>query len=385
MTSRERVLLTLQHKEPDRVPFDLGGAPACGINIVAYRNLVKYLGIDIEEPRTEKMSAQIAMVDELVFQTLGVDVRPIDFRKKLDEEEESLQSAQIRESSDCYWYVDEWGRRWQRPKDKGHYFDIVAFPLAHTDIADYEWPDASEPKRYLGLRENVEHYKQTTDAALVFSATMGNGFLQMGAQLFGFEKWFSMLALEKKRVTAFLDDYLQLKTEFWGKVLSLAGADIDVVCEADDLGTQRAPWISREMYRQLIKPYQSRLFNFMKSVADVKVYFHSDGAISDFIPDLIEAGVDILNPVQFTAANMDSKALKREFGSDIAFWGAGVDTQRTLPYGSKQDVWDEVRRQVEDLARGGGFVFAAVHNIQGDVPPENIVAMVEALHKYGSY
>ena len=154
----------------------------------------------------------------------------------------------------------------------------------------------------------------------------------------------------------------------------------------DDLGTQGGPLISPDMYRRLIKPRQQELFSFIKKKAPhAKIFFHSCGSVYHFIGDLIEAGVDILNPVQVAAADMDSKRLKKEFGNDVVFWGGGVDTQRVLPYGTPQEVRDEVKRRLDDLAPSGGFVFATVHNIQGDVPPENIVAMWETLQEYGSY
>ena len=194
-----------------------------------------------------------------------------------------------------------------------------------------------------------------------------------------------MLALEQKKVEEYLERYLEFKLEFWDNLLEQIGDMVDVVCESDDLGTQEATWISKDMYRHLIKPRQKKLFSFIKRRAEVKVFLHSCGSIYDFIPDLIETGVDILNPIQVSAAKMDTAKLKREFGKDLVFWGGGIDTQKVLPYGTKQEIEDEVKKRIDDLAPGGGFVFATVHNIQEDVPPENIVAMLRALNKYGYY
>lgn len=384
MTGRERILTTLAHQEPDRIPLDIGACPACGISVIAYQNLLEYLGIKSKDIKLSDVSAQLAFIDELVYKKLGIDVRPIG----IDEKSITLNGADlngIKEELDHYWFVDEWGRKWKRPKNKGLYYDLVGFPLADIELKDYKWPDPTDSKWFLGLRKEAENYKEKTDTALIFSHTMGNGFLQMGAQLFGFERWFSMLALEQKKVEEYLECYLEFKIEFWDNLLEQIGDMVDVVCESDDLGTQRAPWISKDMYRRLIKPRQKILFSFIKQRADVKVFLHSCGSIYDFIPDLIETGVDILNPVQFSAAKMDTARLKREFGKDLVFWGGGIDTQKVLPHGTKQEIEDEVKNRIDDLAPEGGFVFATVHNIQEDVPPENIVAMLKALNKYGYY
>lgn len=384
MNGRERVLATLAHQEPDRIPLDIGAGAACGISVIAYQNLLEYLGIKIKDIKLSNVSSQLAFVDELVYKKLGIDVRPIG----IDEKSITLNDADrihgIKEEIDYYWFVDDWGRKWKRPNN-GLYYDLVGFPLADIELKDYKWPDPADPKRFLGLRKEVEHYKKKTDAVLIFAHAMGSGFLQMGAQLFGFERWFSMLALEQKKVEKYLERYLEVKIEYWDKLLEQIGDMVDVVCESDDLGTQNATWISKDMYRLLIKPRQKKLFSFIKQRADVKFFFHSCGSVYDFIPDLIEIGVDILNPVQVSAAKMDTARLKREFGKDLVFWGGGIDTQEVLPYGTKQEIEDEVKKRIDDLAPGGGFVFATVHNIQEDVPPENIVAMLEALNKYGHY
>ena len=175
--------------------------------------------------------------------------------------------------------------------------------------------------------------------------------------------------------------------KYWEHALKLVGQNVMIVSEADDLASQNRLLIAPEIYRKLIKPRHARLFSFIKKQAavPVKIFYHSCGAVSPLLPDLIESGIDILNPVQVSARDMNTRELKRQFGRDLTFYGGGIDTQRVLPRGTPGEVRDEVRRRIDDLAPGGGFIFAAVHNIQADVPPENILAMREALQEYGVY
>ncbi len=378
MNSRERVLKTINFQEPDRIPLDIGAAYGCGISIKAYRRLLDYMGISVSEVKLGKFASQLALVDEVVFQKIGVDVRPVSVNSP------SNWELKLQEDEKYKWFLDEWDLKWMMPKVDGHYYDRADFPLEKKDLEDYVWPDPTDAARFKGLKEKARHIVKDTGAAVVASNPLANGFLQMGAQLYGYTRWLMMLASEPVKVEKFLDELLKFKTKYWEAYLTHVG-DVDIVCEADDLGTQRGTWISKEMYRKYFKPRQEKLFAAIKKKSDAKIFFHSCGSCYDFIPDLMEAGVDILNPVQVSAANMDTKRLKKEFGKDLVFWGGGVDTQRVLPYGTPQEVKEEVKRRIDDLASGGGFVFATVHNIQSDVPPENIVAMLESLERYGKY
>lgn len=371
-------MLALNHKEPDRVPFDMGSGASCGISKIAYMNLLKYLGIDIKDIKITNLSYQTAAIDEVVFKKLGVDFRPLKLNKS------SKWKLNIFETKDYYWFEDEWQSKRKMLKSKPLYYDVISCPLTEDNLDSYLWPDPTDNSRFEGIAEQAEEYTKNENVALVVSG-IGNGFLQMGCQLFGFEPWLMMLASGHKTADDFLERYLKFKISFWDSLLKRIGDKVDVVCESDDLGMQNGPWISLNMYRKYIKPKQKALFSFIKSKTRAKTFLHSCGSIYDFIPDLIEVGIDILNPIQVSAAKMDTKVLKKEFGKDIVFWGGGVDTQRILGRGSRQQVEDEVKRRIHDLAPGGGFVFAAVHNIQSDVPPENIVAMIEALQKHGIY
>lgn len=379
MKGRERVLKALNFQEPDKVPLDIGGARTCGISIKAYKRLVNYLGISLPEVETSSIASQLAKVDEIVYQKLGVDVRPVGIGNP------SGWQFKLQEDDEYFWYWDEWGRKLMMPKDGGYYFDTGVFPLEKTELENYTWPDPADESRFAGLQEKARHILDHIGAAVVAPNCLANGFQQMGAKLHGYTHWFLMLAAEPAKTEKFMDALLEFKIKFWDAYLTRINGQVDVICESDDLGTQQGTWISKEMFRRYIKPRYIKLFTAIKKKADVKISLHSCGACYDFIPDLIEAGVDILNPIQVSAAHMDTKRLKKEFGSDLVFWGGGVDTQKVLPCGTPQEVKDEVKRRIDDLAPGGGFVFAAVHNIQADVPPENILAMLEALDQYGKY
>ena len=378
MTGRERIIKALNHEEADRIPLGILGMPACEITVGAYRNLLNYLGIEIQTIKILDTIQQLALVDDIVYEKLGIDVRRVIPGKPTD------WTYEINEEKDCYWLIDEWQRKWKMPKVGGFYYDMVSFPLKDTELDDYSWPDPIDPVRFAGIERETQAIHEDKKSAAVFMA-LGNGFLQQGAQLFGYEKWFMMLALEPEKVERFLDRYLEFKISYWDAALSKIGNKLDIVVELDDLGTQNAGLISLDMWRKLIKPYTKKLFSFFKKRTKAKLFFHSCGSICTFIPDLIDIGVDILNPVQITAANMDSKKLKKEFGKDLVFWGGGIDTQNILPHGTKEEVEAEVRRRIDDFAPGGGYVFATVHNIQDDVPPENIVSMLETLERYGKY
>lgn len=381
MNSRERVLRAINHQEPDRIPLDLGVGRGCGITVEAYKNLLDYLGLGPRDIKILSRVSQLATVHEDVLQRLGVDVREASVRPP------ASWTFELEVHGEYLYFKDEWGIGYHMPRRGGRYFDMVEHPLAGAALQDlwrFPWPDPRDPTRFSGLREQAKRLHEEGWAVMI-ARPPGNGFLQMGAYLMGFEDWYSVLASEPAKAHWIMDKLLEIKVEFWDQVLDLAGEYIDIVCETDDLGMQNAPLISPKMYREYIKPRQQALFSFIKQKADVYVFLHSDGSIYDLLPDIIETGVDIINPVQLSAAKMDPIVLKKEFGKDLTFWGAGVDTQSTLPFKPPEEVRDEVRRNIEVFAPGGGFVFGPVHNIQGDVPPENIIAMWETFMELSEY
>lgn len=383
MNSRQRLLTTLNHQEPDRVPFDLGSAQITGIHLVAYRRLRQTLGLPAVEPQVCDAIQQLALPDEDLIQRLGVDVRglfPLN----------SHNWNVIEKKAGDYWlYHDEWGITHRRPRPEGLYYSIVQVPLPGPDVsaADIErhrWPNMADPRRIAGLRQQAEQYR--AEGYAVFLKDPFAGIFEMSQRIVGMENCLMMMVTDPEVMEALFDKLLELKLSFWDMALPRLADVVDVISYADDYGTQSSQLISPAMFRARIKPRLEILFGHIKRLAPTaRLFFHSDGNVRPLLPDFIELGVDILNPVQFTAAGMELAALKRDYGQSLVLWGGGVDTQGTLPAGTPQQVKQEVRRNVETLAPGGGFVFNTIHNIQADVPPENILAMWEALQEYGRY
>lgn len=383
LTSRERMIATLDHREPDRVPFDLGSTYTTGIHHVAYRALRRYLGLP-GDGRIMDIKLGLGFVDDDVRDRLGVDAGivspngPNPERWRLD----------VREAGNYLEYTDEYGLGWRSPLKGGLYYDLCRNPLAGditvADVEAYPWPDPADPHRFEGMRERALRVRDDERRATVFRG-VATGIFELASWMRGHEQFFMDLLEEPALAEAILDKALEIKIDYWARVFEVAGDLVDVTYDADDYGTQRDMFISPATWRTLIKPRLATLNAFIHANSGAKVFFHSCGAIRKIIPDLIEVGVDALNPVQVSAASMDSGELKREFGRDIVFWGGGVDTQHTLPAGSPQDVRDEVRRRLDDLMPGGGFVFTAVHSVQADVSPENFMAMWETVRDYGSY
>ncbi|MCX7872513.1 MAG: hypothetical protein N2487_04435 [Verrucomicrobiae bacterium] len=383
-TSALRVQAAINHREADRVPFDLGGTILTGIHHIAYRNLRKQLGLPEVKIKIEDPMQQLACVDEDVKARLCVDIWGIN--------PSAPPGATLPQRfEDGYSKItDEWGIEWWMPIDGGFYHDMRRHPLANVDTVEgllrYKFPDPEHPARFDGMAEKADELMNKRRVAYVLGRNAA-GIFEVALWLRGFENFFCDMIERPSFAEVLLDTICDIKMRYWEKALKTVGENVMIVSEADDLATQNRCLISKSMYRRFLKPRHARLFNHIKKSAKVpvKIFYHSCGAVKDLIPDLIEAGIDILNPVQVSAVGMDTRELKRLFGKDIVFYGGGVDTQWILPRGTPQQVKDEVKRRIEDLAPGGGFIFATVHNIQADVPPQNIVAMWEAVREFGIY
>ena len=367
----------LNHKEADRVPLDLGAAQSCKISLSLYPKLLEYFGIQEDVICCHKI-AQLAYASEAFLRKLECDVRtPFPVQK-------TAQSEQW-EDAEGFFLRDAWGTVMRMPKKGGHYYDMAAAPLAgsiNNEEDTYAFPPVPDIEPQAAAQARA--YQQA-GYPVVIPDQYGNGFLQTGPKVYGYEDWMMMLALDDKRVDGFMENLLERKMRYWDRVVAVFGDTIDIVCELDDLGTQNGPFIDPAMLRKKIKPYYKKLYDHIHKITKAKVYMHSCGSVVKLIPDLIEAGVDILNPVQIGAAGMDPVFLKKEYGKDMVFWGGGVDTQKILPRGTLSEIRDHVRRNIEIFSKDGGFVFATVHNVQSDVPPQNFIAMWEAFREFRNY
>ena len=387
LTSAARVRSALDHQEPDRVPLDLCGAEVAGINIHTMRGIRQHLGLDAEVRMDDRITQTGKVTDDLVDR-LGVDVRRVPPNKPADRGlEQDLGLV-----GDHFRYIDEFGIGWQMPEVGGHYFDLYRHPFADVDTVEeveaYRWPDMLDSARFVGMKEHAASVAHVEKRAIVLGRA-SSGMWEHVMWMTGYEKYYMDMVVNPKLCQAKMEKILELKMQYWGRVLELVEEDYVIVSCADDLGGQNGLLVSLDMYKELVWPYHRRLFQFLKSTpskAKVYVFFHNDGAIYETLPLLIEAGVDIINPWQVNCAGMDDTArFKREFGDDLTVWGGSCDTQRVLPFGTAQEVRDETRRRIEDLAPGGGYVFAPIHIIQDGVPVENIMAMWETLQEYGVY
>ncbi len=380
MNSRDRVLTTLSHKEPDRIPFDLGSGMMTGIHVDAYQNLRDALGLARESKvKFFEPSMQIVFVGEDVCERLEIDTRPA-----LPAWSDS-DPLNIQEDEESYFYYDPWGYGLKMPKSAPIYFSLFYHPLRTaenlSELDDYPWPDPVDESRYKDLPGQLENARRKSKAVVLNNICAGT--MEVASWLRGIDQFFMDMSLDEKFAGYLLDKVVDIKLGYWETALRKLDGAVDVVIESDDLGAQNNLLISPRMYRKLLKPRHKKILDFIHSHTDAKVFFHSCGAIRPLIPDLIEIGVDILNPVQFNSTGMDAQSLKAEFGKDIVFWGGGVDTQSVLGSATPGEVKDNVRQQLEVLSKDGGFVFATVHNIQANVPPGNILAMREALLEYG--
>ncbi|MCP4642580.1 MAG: hypothetical protein GY851_19200 [bacterium] len=295
----------------------------------------------------------------------------------------------LEDGGEVWVYRDEWGLTQHFPKEDGLWFSVVEHPLADVDptaesVDAHTWPDAADPRRVAGLRDQALAHREAGKAVVVKSICAG--IFEMAQRLRGMEN-----ALMDPMMYADLSDRLygklaDLKIAYWETVLGELGDVVDVVAENDDYGTQESQLIAPDQFRQLFKPHMKRVFDTIKKLApNARLFFHSCGNVRPILPDFIELGIDILNPVHVSAAGMEPVALKKDFGDAITFWGGGVETQHVLPQGTPDEVRDDVRRNLDALAPGGGYVFNTVHNIMGEVPPENIMAMWDALQEFGVY
>jgi uroporphyrinogen decarboxylase len=375
MGHRERVLKALNHEEPDRVPFDLGGAAGSSLHISKYEELKAHFGVEGPTTLGNKW-VQSVVVDEPILQVLDIDFRYLSMGA-------SDSRPEVDAGKDAY--RDEFGILRRMPQG-GLYYDVVEFPLSGAitvrDIVNFPWPDPTDPGYTRGLRDRALALRDSTDCAIVLQ--LASPFVHTTQFLRGFEDWFMDIVGDPKLATALFEATVEVSAAKVAAVMKEVGDLVDIVITADDLGFQNGPIVSPDTYRQLFKPWHKKFFAAIKDNSPAFINFHCCGAISELLDDLIDIGVDAVNPVQVAAHGMDSAELAARFDGRVTFWGA-IDTQQVLNNGTPEDVRAEVRRRFTDLAPGGGYILSAVHNLQPDVPLENILAMYDEANEFGHY
>lgn len=405
MNPRERVLTTLAHKEPDKVPIDLGGTLATGVMGMAYNQLKAYLGIRAGRTRIYDFGQQLAEPEIDLLKRLGTDTLSISISEPKKWKKSTLPDGSPCEvpgsfnpeaSPDGSQILrNSTGRAVAKMPKNGYYFDPLYHPLQKISTIkglESEWqniystmwsPTLINDSILNDLRKRVKHLYQTTDYTLVLNGV--GGIYEWAQLLRGWDTFMMDLVTDEKFAGFLLDRLVEENIKKLEKILPVVKRYVQVIYVNDDLGTQTGPQLSPQLYREVVKPRHKRFYQYIKKHSNAYLLLHSCGSVYEFIPDFIEMGVDALNPIQVSAKDMDTHRLKREFGKDITFWGGGCDTQKVLPFGTPKEVVKEVKRRIKDCAPGGGFVFAPVHNIQANVPPENIVAMYSAVERHGKY
>lgn len=392
MNARERLAMALSHQEPDRVPVDLGGSSVTAISDFSLKKVMDRYHIDEPAIPFDPIQGISILPDEL-RDLLGIDtvrVGPSRIPQRFIPDE--LNGRTIEELADLDFLLqDQWGALW-RHKPGERYCSQSVRPLQHESLGEallaYRMP---EPEGESLRRELPPLVGMVGERFPLFDRDCA-GLFEMSQRLRGMERLFMDLYDDIGAVERLADTLLDYKKEYWKTFIAIIEKCLTsdtlplVITEADDYGTGTSLLIAPKILRRIYLKRLKELVSYVKELDPrVRICFHSCGAIRELIPDLIEIGIDILNPVQYTAAGMDLAGLKRDFGKDLVFWGGCIDTSKILPFGTPGEVSDEVKRVIDIMAPGGGFVAAAVHNIQADVPLENLVSLFETLSDYGRY
>lgn len=411
MNSRERVIAAIEHREPDRVPLDLGATPSSGISAIAYGKLKSHLGMTAGHTRIYDVVQQLAQPENSLLDRFHVDT--VDVGRAFNTDDSHWYDIILADGQPAQypaWFRPELlpdGSRIARaadgtviarmPKD-GTFFDQTCFPWLDGYPGNFQslpeamgkvhwaalvhspWDHAAEPGFWQELRKRAIALRERTDSALIIVA--GCNLFEWGTFLRRMDNFLMDLRADQRSVEKLLDALMEVHLSTLEKVCRAVGDVCDILRFGDDLGTNDGPFMSPNLYSRLFKPRHTRLCEYVHKNSQMKTFLHSCGSIYRLLPDLIEAGYDIINPVQTNCRDMEPEKLKRDFGKDICFWGGGCDTRSVLNHGASEEVRQHVLRRLETFAPGGGFVFNTVHNILPDVPPENIVAMYEAVEEF---
>lgn len=412
MNSRERVMASINHKEPDRVPIDLGSSPNTGISAIAYNNLKKFLGIKTGNTRIHDVFLQLAIPEEEILNLFQVDVLDIGHTFNLEDEKWYDIDINGIQAQFPTWFqpninpdgsldvVHSDGTVLASMSKNSYVLDQTYFPcndkypsnmieLIKALQKNYAYVCVSPPLAYLNqkgfwrtLRKNAIEMRNKTDKAIVLYA--GFTLFQFGATMKRMDKFLVDLIRKPQKIEKFLDLMMELYFVSARQICKYVGDIVDIVCFGDDFGENNGPIMNPRIFRKIFKPRHAQLIDYIKRNSKMKILLHSCGSVVDFIPDFIEMGFDILNPVQINTKGMDPKYLKKNFGEDITFWGGGVDTSNVVNRKKPEEVKKHVKELLEIFFTGGGYVWNTVHNILPDVPPENIVAMFEAINEFNN-
>ncbi|MDR1455847.1 MAG: methyltransferase [Tannerella sp.] len=408
MTSRERVLASIAHVAPDQVPVDMGATPSSGISAIAYSNLVRQLGRDLPVLIYDVVQ-QLARPDDTVLDLFGIDV--LDIERAFDDRPEDWYPVRMANGAEAFYpknfrpallpdgawatYDDDGRRMLSKMPVGATFFDQTYFPYLDGYPDTFEgldaemgrimwsrdvhspWNHAGEADFYRQLREKVLLLRQHTDKALMI--VCGCNLFEWGTFLRRMDNFLMDLLCEPDQVARLLDELLKRHLATLEKVCAAVGDTVDIIRFGDDLGMTSGPFMSAETYRQLFKPRHKILCDYVRSHSRMHTFIHSCGSISKLMPDLIDAGIEIFNPVQTNSRDMSPRFLKEEFGKDCTFWGGGIENVGTLNTGSREQIRDQVFERMEIFSAGGGFVFNTIHNILPDVPPENVLTLFEAV------
>ncbi len=405
MTSRERVMMSIERRQPDRIPVDLGASTVTGISAIAYNKLKEHLGVE-SPTRVFDVVQQLAMVDDAIIDSFGVDA--VDLNRIFMDDmgwypvtlgdgsggrfPEWYRPEQHEDGS--FFLRDHRGRVMSRMSRNGSCFDQTLFPWENGYPDNFEdmgeafrsinWTAHSHTK-YIQiddqeLRRRTLSLRESTDRAIVMSG--GAKLLEMGFFLRRMDQMLMDLLADHENLTGMLDKLMDLHLAGLEKKIRAVGDLVDVIRFGDDLGMTTGPFMDLDTFRKFFKPRYRILCDYVKQHSGMKIFLHSCGSIRQFIPDLIEVGFDILNPVQTNCRGMEARELKEEYGREITFWGGGVDTAAVLPAATPEGVRRDVLNRCEILSKGGGFIFAPIHNILPEVPPENVLAAYHAVREF---
>ncbi len=410
MTARERVIASIEHRSPDALPLDLGSTPSSGISAIAYHNLKKHLSMEDGHNRVFDVVQQVSIVESEILDRYGVDV--IDTGIVFNEKDEDWQDVTLntgqkvqfpkwfkfRETKKSWDVYDADDDRIATMPDGATFFDQTYFPYVDgypenfdeldkakskvlwQALAHSPWDHAAEPDFWEQLRERLLKLKEKTDRALMF--TCGCNLFEWGTFLRRIDNFMMDVYADQTSVERLLEQLMVGHMATLEKVCRYIGDVVDIIRFGDDLGMDSGGFMGPDVYAKIFKPWHTMLNDYVKKNSNMKTFLHSCGSIYEVLPHLIEAGFNIINPVQTTARDMEPQKLKREFGRDVTFWGGGCNTRSVLNHGTAEEVYNYSRQMIDIFYKDGGFVFNQEHNIMPDVPPQNIEAMMKAVHAY---